>query len=254
MLTATFSDLENKKILITGATRGIGRAIALSLAKQKAHVLFNFREASEAKAQELVKEIESLGAKATPLLFDLTNEEQMKEATSSFMKENGPIEGLVNNAGISKDQLVLRLKSKDLDDILNTNLKGAMLLSSILGRHFLKVENASIVNMSSIVGLMGNASQCSYAASKAGLIGFTKSYAKEMSPKNIRCNAVCPGFIDTDMTQALDDKVKTTYLSSIPLGRFGSVNEVASLVSFLLSRTSGYITGEVIKVDGGMYI
>ncbi|TDJ07371.1 MAG: SDR family oxidoreductase [Deltaproteobacteria bacterium] len=250
-----YSDLKEKKILVTGATRGIGKKIAMNLASQGAHVVFNYREGKEEIAQVLKGELESLGAlKATPILFDVTQEEQIKEAINSFVKEYGPISGLVNNAGISKDQIFFRLKKADLDQTLDTNLKGAMLVTSSLSRSFLRAENVSVINMSSVVGLMGNPSQVSYSASKAGLIGFTKSFAKEVASRNIRCNAICPGFIETEMTETLDEQVRKAYLSKIPLQRMGSVDDVAQLVSFLLSKASSYITGEVIKIDGGLYI
>jgi len=250
-----YSDLKEKKILVTGATRGIGKRIAMNLAKQGAHVIFNYREGKEEIAQNLKKDLESLGAfKATPVHFDVTNDEQIKESIDSFVKEYGPISGLVNNAGISKDQIFFRLKKADMDQTLDTNLKGAMLVTSSLSRSFLRAEDVSVVNMSSVVGLMGNPAQVSYSASKAGLIGFTKSFAKEVASRNIRCNAVCPGFIETEMTEALDEGVRKAYLSEIPLKRMGSVDDVAQLVSFLLSKASSYITGEVIKIDGGLYI
>ena len=250
-----YSDLKEKKILVTGATRGIGRKIAMNLAGQGAHVVFNYREGKEDVAQKLQEELESLGAaSATPLFFDVTQDEQIKEAIDGFVEEYGPISGLVNNAGISKDQIFFRLKRADLDQTLDTNLKGAMIVTSSLSRSFLKAEDVSVVNMSSVVGLMGNPSQVSYSASKAGLIGFTKSFAKEVASRNIRCNAVCPGFIETEMTETLDEQVRKAYLSEIPLKRMGSVDDVASLVSFLLSKASSYITGEVIKIDGGLYI
>lgn len=178
----------------------------------------------------------------------------MKEALDAFIEEHGAITGLVNNAGISKDQIVLRMKEEDVAQTIDTNLKGAIMLSQVLSRSFLKAENVSVVNISSVVGLMGNPSQIAYSASKAGLIGLTKSYAKELASRNIRCNAICPGFIQTDMTDALNEKAKEAYLSQIPLNRFGDCQEVANLVSFLLSKASAYITGEVIKIDGGIYI
>lgn len=250
-----FSDLKDKIVLVTGATRGIGKAISQSLAHQGCHVVFNYREGKEQIAQEFKTELESLGAsKVTPLLFDITNEGQMKDALASFSSENGIITGLVNNAGISKDQIVLRIKSESVGEVLDTNLKGAIVLTSLLSRQFLKGERVSVINMSSVVGLMGNASQISYAASKAGLIGFTKSYAKELASRNIRCNAICPGFIQTEMTDALEEKAKESYLSQIPLKRWGQSKEVANLVLFLLSESSSYVTGEVIKIDGGLYI
>ncbi|MGB0453169.1 MAG: 3-oxoacyl-ACP reductase FabG [Bacteriovoracaceae bacterium] len=250
-----FPDLKNKKILITGATRGIGKSIALSLAAQGSHIIFNYREGKEDVAKELQAELKNAGAAdAHYVEFDVNNTEQMKENLNNLIKEIGPFEGLVNNAGISKDTLALRLKEEELGRILDTNLKSAILLTSHLTRSFLKAENVSIVNMSSVVGLMGNPSQIAYAASKAGMIGFTKSYAKELSSKNIRCNAVCPGFIATDMTAALEEKAKDVYLDAIPLKRFGDSQEVANLVSFLLSNASAYITGETLKIDGGLYI
>jgi len=254
-MSATFTDIKDKKVLITGATRGIGKAIALDLAKQGAHVIYNFREGKEEAAQALKKELLDLGAAdASPLMFDITNNEQIKSALDTFTKENGTITGLVNNAGISKDQIVLRLKEEDISQTLDTNLKGAMLVTAALSRSFLRGENVSVINVSSVVGLMGNPSQIAYSASKAGLLGFTKSYAKELASRNVRCNAICPGFITTDMTDTLDDKVKEAYLSTIPLKRMGDAQEVANLVSFLLSSASAYITGEVIKIDGGLYI
>jgi len=254
-VTAQFEDLKDKTVLVTGALRGIGKAIAQSLAKQGAHVVFNYRgENGLDRAKSLEAELTELGGKATAIEFDVTDNAKIKESINAFIKEHGAITGLVNNAGISKDQIVLRLKEEDISQTLDTNLKGSMLVTSALSRSFLKAENVSVVNMSSIVGLMGNASQISYSASKAGLIGFTKSYAKELASRNIRCNAICPGFIASDMTDALEEKVKETYLAGIPLSRFGDPQEVSTLVCFLLSNASSYITGEVIKIDGGMYI
>ena len=253
-MTPIFPDLENKIILVTGASRGIGNAIAKTLAAQKAHVVFNYRS-NEEQAMALKEELESLGAsKVSALNFDVTDTERMKSELDSFIQENGNISGLVNNAGISKDQLVMRVKPEDIDSILNVNLKSAMVLTNHLSRNFLRAKDVSIVNMSSVVGLMGNASQTVYASSKAGLIGYTKSFAKELASRKIRCNAVCPGFIETQMTSELADKAKEEYLKAIPMGDFGSVEDVSNLVAFLLSQASGYITGEVIKVDGGLYI
>ena len=253
-MIAQFNDLKGKTVLITGASRGLGKKMAEALAIQGAHVVFNYR-GDEAAAMKLKEELQALGASnVTALLFDVTNTAQMKEAVEKFVETNGPITGLVNNAGISKDQIVLRMKEEDVTQTINTNLTSAIMLTQILSRSFLKAENVSVVNISSIVGLMGNASQIAYSASKAGLIGFTKSYAKELASRNVRCNAICPGFITTDMTHALDEKVKDAYLSSIPLKRMGDAEEVANLVCFLLSKASSYITGETIKIDGGLYI
>lgn len=252
-MIATFSDLKDKNILVTGAARGIGKSIALSLAAQGAHVVFNYR-GDEAKAMALKEELEKAGGKATGLKFDVTDYEAMTKAIDEFTKSVGPISGLVNNAGISKDTLLLRLKPDEISSIIDTNLKGAMMVTQALTRNFLKAENVSIVHMSSIVGLMGNVSQAAYAASKAGMIGFSKSVAKELASRNVRSNVICPGFIQTDMTDALNEKAKEEYSKVIPLGRFGTTDEIANLTCFLLSKASSYITGEVIKIDGGMYI
>jgi len=255
MLVPEYVDLKDKTILVTGATRGIGNAIARNLAQQNAHIVFNYRgDHGRDRAQSLAAELEALGGRATAIEFDVTDAAKIKSSIEDFIKEHGPITGLVNNAGISKDQIVLRLKEQDIAQTLNTNLLGPMLVTAALSRSFLKAENVSVVNISSVVGLMGNPSQISYAASKAGILGFTKSYAKELASRNIRCNAICPGFITSDMTEALDDKIKESYIANIPLARFGDPQEVSSLVCFLLSQASSYITGEVIKIDGGMYI
>lgn len=252
-MIATYSDLKDKVILVTGAARGIGKSIALNLAAQGAHVVFNYR-GDEAKAAALKEELEKAGGKATGLKFDVTDYEAMTKSIDEFTKNVAPISGLVNNAGISKDTLLLRLKPDEISQIIDTNLKGAMMVTQALSRNFLRAENVSIVNMSSIVGLMGNASQAAYAASKAGLIGFSKSVAKELASRNVRCNVICPGFIQTEMTDALHEKAKEEYSKAIPLGRFGSTDEIANLTAFLLSKASGYMTGEVIKMDGGLYI
>lgn len=249
-----FSDLENKKILVTGASRGIGNAIAKSLAKQKAVVIFNYRSNEEA-ANKLKDELLSLGASgAYALSFDITDTDKMKSEIDLFVKEYGAISGLVNNAGISKDQLSLRVKPEDIETTLNVNLKATMILTNHMTRQFLKANDVSIVNMSSVVGLMGNTAQTVYAASKAGIIGYTKAYAKEMASKKMRANAICPGFIETEMTAALEEKAKEKYIEAIPLKSYGSCEDVANLTLFLLSNASRYITGEVIKVDGGLYI
>lgn len=252
-MIAQYTDLKDKVILVTGAARGIGKTIALSLAAQGAHVVFNYR-GDEAKAAALKEELQAVGGKASGLKFDVTDYEAMTKALDEFTKTVAPISGLVNNAGISKDTLLLRLKPDEINQIIDTNLKGCMLVTQALSRNFLRAEKVSIVNMGSIVGLMGNASQAAYAASKAGMIGFSKSVAKELASRNVRCNVICPGFIQTEMTDALNEKAKEEYSKVIPLGRFGSAEEVANLTCFLLSSASSYMTGEVIKIDGGMYI
>lgn len=248
-----YPDLEKKYILITGASRGIGRSIALALAKQKAQVIFNFREENQL-IESLIKEIEQYGGKAYPLQFDITDAETIKKSLHVFTQEHGPISGLVNNAGISHDSLLLRTKPSDVDQVIDTNLKGAFYVTQALSRNFLKATDVSIVHISSIVGLMGNTGQSAYAASKAGLMGFSKSIAKEYASKGLRSNVICPGFIRTEMTDSLTSEKKDLYLQSIPLGRLGSAEEVSNLVLFLLSKASSYMTGEVIKIDGGLYI
>lgn len=252
-MIATYSDLKNKVILVTGAARGIGKHISLALAAQGAHVVFNYR-GDEAKAATLKEELVAAGGQASGLKFDVTDYEAMTKELDNFTKTVAPISGLVNNAGISKDTLLLRLKPDEISSIIDTNLKGCMLVTQALSRNFLKAENVSIVNMGSIVGLMGNPSQAAYAASKAGIIGFSKSVAKELASRNVRCNVICPGFIQTEMTDALNEKAKEEYSKSIPLARFGTTEEVASLTCFLLSKASSYMTGEVLKIDGGLYI
>lgn len=254
-MTTQYKDLKSKTILITGVLRGIGNEIACSLAEQGAHIVFNYREGQVELANEFAKKLQKLGAqKVSPLLFDLTNNKQITESIKTFLKNNEPISGLVNNAGISKDQIVLRLKEEDIKKTIETNLTGSILVTSALSKNFLRTKNVSIINVSSVVGLMGNSSQISYSASKAGLIGFTKSIAKELASRNIRCNAICPGFIETDMTSKISEKVLSEYQESIPIKRMGTKQEVSNLINFLLSCDSSYITGEIIKIDGGLYI
>lgn len=253
-MIAKFEDLKGKPVLITGALRGIGRTISKSLAENGALVILNFRSRPE-EAESFASELKSMGASDVKLAqFDLSEPARMKEALEPILKEVGPLRGIVNNAGISKDSLLLRLKSEEVDQVIDTNLKGPINLVQAISRSLLRAESCSIVNISSIVGLMGNAGQIAYSSSKAGLIGFTKSLAKELGSRKIRANAVCPGFINTEMTNALDEKTRNHYMSGIALGDFGSTEDVANLVNFLLSDASGYITGEIIKVDGGMYI
>ncbi len=253
-MNVIYSDLENKIVLVTGATRGIGNAIAKSLATNRAHVVFNYRSNPE-NAQQLVEELKSLGAmNATALNFDMTDYDSMKSCLDEFVKEHGAISGLVNNAGVSKDQLMMRVKPDDIDFIMDVNLKSTMVLTNHLCRNFLKAKDVSVINMSSVVGLMGNTSQSVYAASKAGLIGFTKSFAKELGSRKMRCNAIAPGFIETEMTAEIPEKAQDEYKKAIPMGEYGKTEDVTNLVLFLLSSASSYITGEVIKVDGGLYI
>lgn len=249
-----YADLKDKPILVTGALRGIGRTICKALAENQAQIILNFRSRPE-EAEAFAEELKSLGATAVHLAqFDQGKPNEIKACLEPLAKEIGPFRGIVNNAGISKDSLLLRLKSEEVDQVIDTNLKGPINIIQSLSRSLLRAESCSIINMSSIVGLMGNAGQISYASSKAGLIGLTKSVAKELGSRKIRCNAICPGFIATEMTDELDEKTKDAYKAEIALGDFGSTEDVANLVNFLLSDSSAYITGEVIKIDGGMYI
>lgn len=256
-----YQDLKSKKVLITGVSRGIGNSMAKVLAKNKCHLVINYRKKPNETKEvpenitNLIKELKNLGAiEVDALEFDLLNIEKMQSVLKEYSKNNSPITGIINNAGVSKDQLILRLNDKDLSNTIDINLKSSMLLVSTLSRSFLREKDVSIINISSIVGLMGNPAQSAYSASKAGMIGFTKSLAKELGSKKIRVNCICPGFIKTDMTESLDQNIKENYLSSIPLGEFGENEDVANLACFLLSTASRYITGEVIKIDGGLYI
>ncbi len=250
-MSAFYSDLEGKSIFLTGASRGIGLAVARALAKNKVKILFNYR-GDRKKAEELSQEIEELGGQAIPIEFDLSNSNQLREQAQIVLKDHGELHGLVNNAGIGRDQLLLRLKPEDINDTLQVNLVAAMQLTQVCARYLMKSSPSSIVHISSIVGLRGNAGQSVYAASKAALIGFSHSVARELGKKSVRSNAICPGFIETEMTSGLDENVKKSHQDETPLARFGQVDEVAAAVLFLLSEQSSYITGEVLRVDGGM--
>lgn len=243
-------NLKDKVSLITGASRGIGKEIALKLAKLGSDiVLVDINESDEAK-----KEIEALGRKAMVLKADVSSMEQTKEVVEKALEEFGKVDILVNNAGITRDNLLMRMSEEDWDAVLDINLKGSFNMSKSLIRSMLKNKNCSIINMASVVGVAGNAGQCNYAASKAGLIGFTKSLAKEVAKKNIRVNAVAPGFIKSDMTDKLPEKVINEYLKNIPLGTLGDIEDIANTVAFLASDMSKYMTGQVLVVDGGLFI
>ena len=244
-------NLEGKKALITGASRGLGRAIALKLADLGADIVIN-DIGNEDGAKVLIKEIESKGRKAVFVKADISDFEQAKSLVDRSLEEFEIIDIVVNNAGITRDNLLLRMTEEDFDSVIDVNLKGVFNITKSILRPILKTRNASIINISSIVGISGNAGQANYSASKAGVIGFTKSLAKEIAKKNVRVNAVAPGFIETDMTEKLSDEIIEKYKSSIPLGRLGNVEDVANAVAFLASDSSSYITGQVIVVDGGM--
>jgi 3-oxoacyl-[acyl-carrier protein] reductase len=247
-------DFKGKVALVTGASRGIGRAIAVALARGGASVALNYA-GNEAAAQEALKLVEAAGAPRARLLrFDVSDPAACGKAIEEVVAELGGLHILVNNAGIAIDQLLMRLKDEDWKRQLDVNLTGAFNLVRAASRPMMKARGGAIVNLSSVVGEMGNAGQVAYAATKAGLIGLTKSVARELASRNIRCNAVTPGFIDTDMTSALPEAARTRMLESIPLARLGSAEDVANAVCFLASDQAAYVTGEVLKVNGGMYM
>ena len=242
---------ENKTVLITGGSRGIGKEIALKFAKQGYDVIINY-VSDKTDTEELKKELESNGGKALIVKADVTNPEQIENLVKSAIETFGKIDVLVNNAGITKDNLLMRMSEEEFDKVIEVNLKGTYLMTKAVTKYMMKKRQGSIINLSSVVGVTGNAGQCNYAASKAGIIGFTKSVAKELASRNIRANAIAPGFIATDMTDVLSDEIKETIQNQIPLKRMGNAKEVAELAYFLGSEQSSYITGQVIHVDGGM--
>jgi len=246
--------LEGKIAIVTGAARGIGEAIALKLATQGANVAFTFLS-SEEKANALEQKLVALGVKAKAYKSNAGSYEECEQLVNAVLKEYGTVDVCINNAGISKDSLLLRLTPDQWDEVMNTNLKSVFNMTKQVIRPMLKAKKGSIVNMSSIIGIRGNAGQSSYAASKAGIIGFTKSVAHELGSRNIRCNAIAPGFIETDMTHYLQDEDSAkSFLAKIPLGRFGSADEIADTALFLASDMSSYITGQVISICGGLNI
>jgi len=245
--------LENKVAFITGASRGIGRAIALEMAKNGADIAVCY-SSSESAAEEVCRQIRELGRKAQAYRCDVSDMAQCTEAVKSAVAHFGHLDILVNNAGITRDNLMLMMKEDDFDKVIATNLKGAFNMMKLTGAHFLKQKQGTIINIASVSGMMGNAGQVNYAAAKAGVIGMTKSAAKELAGRGITCNAIAPGFITTDMTDKLSDKQKEAVINAIPLKRMGQPDDIAHLAVFLASPLASYITGEVIKVDGGIYI
>ena len=243
--------LEGKVALVTGASRGIGRAIALQLASEGAKVAINFA-GNTAKAEEVKSEIESSGGEALLVQADVSSAEAVEEMVTKVTEKFGKIDILVNNAGITRDGLLMRMKDSDFDEVINTNLKGVYNCTKVVSKLMIKQRSGRIINMASIVGITGNAGQTNYAAAKAGIIGFSKSAAKELAARGITVNVVAPGFIDTDMTAVIPEKIKETMLKEIPLGRMGSPEDIAHAVKFLASDDAAYITGQVIRVDGGM--
>lgn len=243
--------LEGKIALITGASRGIGKGMAEVFVQQGAHVAFTYRSSAE-KAKELEDELKKAGVKVKGYQSDAADFAQTQEVIDAIIEDFGGLDIIVNNAGITKDGLLMRMTEEQFDEVINTNLKSVFNTTKASLRHFLKQKSGSIVNVSSVVGVKGNAGQANYAASKSGIIGFTKSVALELGSRNIRCNAIAPGFIETEMTGALDEKTVQGWRESIPLKRGGSPEDVANLALFLASDLSGYITGQTINVCGGM--
>ena len=242
---------ENKTVFVTGASRGIGKEVALKFADKGYNVVINY-VSSKTNVEELKEEFEKKGVKALIMQADVTNKEAIEELVKKAIEEFGQIDVLVNNAGITKDNLLMRMSEEEFDKVIEINLKGTYIVTKAVTKYMMKKRKGSIINLSSVVGVAGNAGQCNYAASKAGIIGFTKSVAKELASRNIRANAVAPGFIETDMTAILSDEVKENIHNQIPLKRMGTAKEVADLIYFLGLDESAYITGQVINIDGGM--
>lgn len=248
--------LEGKVAIVTGAARGIGEAIAVKFAEHGAHVAFTYvSDSSAGKATALETKLKGMGVKAKAYKSNAGDFAQCEVLVNDVLKEFGTVDILVNNAGISKDNLLLRLSPEQWNDVIQVNLNSAFYMTKQVIRPMMKAKNGSIINMSSIIGEIGNAGQASYAASKAGIIGFTKSVAKELGSRNIRCNAIAPGFVETDMTSYLKDgEAADKYKAGIPLGRFASAEEIANTTLFLASDWGNYITGQVISVCGGLNI
>lgn len=242
---------DKKVALVTGASRGIGRAIAVALAKENMHVIVNYN-GSKAAAEETERQIQEAGGTCECMQFSVADADATKEAIDTIVKKYERFDVLVNNAGITRDGLVMKMSEADFMDVIQTNLTGAFHTIKSASRQMMKQRSGKIINISSVSGVMGNAGQANYSSAKAGLIGLTKSMAKELCSRNINVNAVAPGFIETDMTDQLSDAVKEAGVKQIPLGRFGRPEDIANTVAFLASEKADYITGQVICVDGGM--
>ena len=245
--------LSGKVALVTGSARGIGRSIAELFSAEGATVVVN-DVGSDAGARETLAVLEAAGGKGSVEMFDVSDAAQVDAGVKNILAAHGRIDVLVNNAGITRDNLLLRMSEEEFDAVLRVNLKGTYLLTKTVTRHMMKQRSGKVVNISSVVGMMGNAGQSNYAAAKAGIVGFTKAAARELAPRNITVNAIAPGFIRTAMTAGLPEAVQKTFLAQIPLGRFAEPQEVAELALFLASDASSYITGQVIGINGGMYM
>ncbi|MBD0404004.1 3-oxoacyl-[acyl-carrier-protein] reductase [Flammeovirga sp. EKP202] len=243
--------LEGKNVLITGASKGIGRSIAIRCAEHGANIGFTYLSSVE-KGEALVAELEAYGIKAKGYRSDASDFAAAEQLIKDFTTDFDSLDGLINNAGITKDTLLMRMSEEQFDDVIRVNLKSVFNLTKAATRTFLKQRSGSIVNMSSVVGVHGNAGQANYAASKAGILGFTQSVAKELAARGVRCNAVAPGFIETEMTATLDEKVKDVWIADIPMKRGGKPEEVADLCIFLISDMSTYITAQTLEIHGGM--
>jgi 3-oxoacyl-[acyl-carrier protein] reductase len=245
---------DQRVILITGASRGIGRAVALHLAGPGTVLLLNHYDPDPAMGEQTLKDVEAKGAKGKICYFSVADFQEGQAQIEGLLKEWGRIDVLINNAGITRDTLLMRMKEQDWDLVLSINLKGVFNCTQAVIRSMIRNKSGKIVNVASVVGAIGNAGQSNYAASKAGIIGFTKSIAKEVAGRGIQVNAIAPGFIETEMTAVLSEQVRQEFLRTIPMGRSGQPEEVAELVAFLVSKASDYITGQVIHISGGMYM
>ena len=242
-----------RTIVVTGGSRGIGRSICLAMAQPDRRIYFNFYPQDPAAA-DTEKQIVALGSEAKSACVNVASEKEVSEFLSGIINETGRIDVLINNAGITRDSLLVRMKEADWDAVMNVNLKGAFHCTRIAAKQMMKQRSGCIINIASIVGVTGNAGQANYVVSKAGIIGLTKTAAKELAPRGITVNAIAPGFIETDMTDALPENIKNSMIGQIPLGRAGKPEDVANMVAFLASEQAAYITGQVIHVSGGMYI
>lgn len=245
------NNFDNKTVLVTGGSRGIGREICLTFAKLGANIIINYVR-SKQKANELLEEIRKYNVGAIVIQGDVSNFENSQNIIEKSIEAFGKIDVLINNSGITKDNLMIRMSEADFDKVIDVNLKGTWNMCKNITRHLMKNRQGVIINITSVVALIGNPGQSNYVASKAGIIGLTKSLAKEFGSRNIRVNAVAPGFIETDMTNSLNEEVRDYYLKQIPLNRFGKAEDVANLCAFLASEEANYITGQVLSVNGGM--